>query len=197
MRKTTTTDPIGESSLVEMESTFLQCPLSFEQMQDPVVVFPSGQSYDRKYICQSLLHYPNLDPKSGVYYDKPLRYTTNYALRAILQERRCFVPADDQGFEQAYEKAWREKIANSSSAATAQEPIDNANAAQIIQYNHRRTFQLRTRSFVCRVEQSFAIALMITILCMAVYARTAGDTVESQCKAIYITLSPAAAWYSY
>ena len=88
----------------------LQCPISLERMKDPVVVFPSGHSYDRKYICQSLLYHPNLDPKSGVYFEAPLRYTTNFVLRNILQEMQSFVPHDDSHFEDAYKKAWHEKI---------------------------------------------------------------------------------------
>lgn len=87
----------------------LQCPISLERMEDPVVVFPSGHSYDRKCICASLLIFPCLDPKSGVYYDKPLCIVTNFAMRSLLIDMDALVPYNDSHFANEYKRAWEQR----------------------------------------------------------------------------------------
>lgn len=87
--------------------SFLICPISLTIMEDPVILHPSGISYDRYHICQSLLNLPNLDPSTGRRYDHPLSYVTNYALRRFIQSQGCFNAYDDSNFQMAYDEVWR------------------------------------------------------------------------------------------
>jgi hypothetical protein len=87
----------------------LMCPISYDRMQDPVILIPSGITYDCEQICKSLLHHPNLDPSSGVRYDSKLQYCDNLAVRQLLTETygdKAFQKYDDSGFQTRYEKAW-------------------------------------------------------------------------------------------
>lgn len=174
----------------------LQCPLSFEQMQDPVVLFPSGHSYDRKYICESLLHFPNLDPKSGVYFDQPLSYATNFGLRNLLQEKGALVvPYDDAYFAQAYQKAWREKVVQQS-------PQHHGAPARHHHHERRNPPRQRRRrqTFLCNLQDVGVALLMGSAICIGVWVAAEADQqflrqLERQCE-LFRTWSPAVAWYS-
>ena len=87
----------------------LLCPISCDVMEDPVILLPAGMTYDRKQICKSLLHHPNLDPSSGVRYDGKLQYCDNVAVRQLLMETygdKAFRKYDDSGFQPRYQEAW-------------------------------------------------------------------------------------------
>ena len=87
----------------------LLCPISCDVMEDPVILLPAGMTYDRKQICKSLLHHPNLDPSSGVRYDGRLQYCDNLAVRQLLMETygdKAYRKYDDSGFESRYQEAW-------------------------------------------------------------------------------------------
>jgi TPR repeat protein len=87
----------------------LLCPISCDVMEDPVILLPAGMTYDRKQICKSLLHHPNLDPSSGVRYDGKLQYCDNVAVRQLLMETygdKAYRKYDDSGFQPRYEEAW-------------------------------------------------------------------------------------------
>jgi hypothetical protein len=78
-------------------------------MEDPVILLPAGMTYDRKQICESLLHHPNLDPSSGVRYDSKLQYCANVAVRQLLMETygdKAYRRYDDSGFQPRYQDAW-------------------------------------------------------------------------------------------
>ena len=75
------------------------CPISLEEMKDPVVLVPSGISYDRKSICASLLRSPTLDPKTNVRYSEPLDYCDNVDLRLHLAHYERY---DDSEFRRMY-----------------------------------------------------------------------------------------------
>jgi hypothetical protein len=78
-------------------------------MEDPVILLPAGLTYDRKQICKSLLHHPNLDPSSGVRYDSKLQYCDNVAVRKLLMETygdKAYRKYDDSGFQPRYQEAW-------------------------------------------------------------------------------------------
>lgn len=187
----------------------LQCPLSFEQMEDPVVVFPSGHSYDRKSICQSLLHFPNLDPKSGLYYDKPLRYTTNFALRNILQDMQALVPYDDSGFAEAYTKAWRDKVAQEQSVLPDHELAEMRQHFPGERLVHRIRFFLRRHVFdrtlgrfgKQRVVQCVLLLFILVLtacICSVVFESSAKERLvekENMLCSRYRIFSPAEAWY--
>jgi hypothetical protein len=89
------TPPNMDAAYVE---ALLTCPISFERMQDPVVL-PSGHTYDRQSITASLLKQPYLDPKSGVRAKKPLTYAPNFVVRELLQDYGAYVPFDDSRFQ--------------------------------------------------------------------------------------------------
>lgn len=188
----------------------LQCPLSFERMQDPVVLFPSGHSYDRQFLCASLLYYPNLDPKSGVYYKEPLRYTTNYALRNVLQERDQLVPYDDSDFGAAYKQAWQDNAGQQQTNDDDDDYdfLDDDNhgmgAAQHRHdhrrhYHHHRKQQQQQRSSMMRqIYQAAAVILLVTAIsvgvCRAAAAERAAIQRARQCQLLR-TWNPALAWY--
>jgi TPR repeat protein len=87
----------------------LLCPISCDVMEDPVILLPAGMTYDRKQICKSLLHHPNLDPSSGVRYDGKLQYCDNVVARQLLMETygdNAYRKYDDSGFQRRYQEAW-------------------------------------------------------------------------------------------
>jgi TPR repeat protein len=87
----------------------LVCPISCDVMEDPVILLPAGMTYDRKQICKSLLHHPNLDPSSGIRYDGKLQYCDNVAVRQLLMETygdKAYRKYDDSGFQPRYQEAW-------------------------------------------------------------------------------------------
>jgi hypothetical protein len=99
----------GEKMPPSSVQELLLCPISCDVMEDPVMLLPSGMTYDRKQICKSLLQHPNLDPSSGVRYDSKLQYCHNLAVRQLLMETygdKAFKKYDDSGFQTRYEKAW-------------------------------------------------------------------------------------------
>jgi TPR repeat protein len=78
-------------------------------MEDPVILLPAGMTYDRKQICKSLLHHPNLDPSSGVRYAGKLQYCDNVVVRQLLMETygdKAYRKYDDSGFQPRYQEAW-------------------------------------------------------------------------------------------
>ncbi len=92
-----------------VHTTLLLCPISCDVMEDPVMLLPAGMTYDRKEICKSLLHHPNLDPSSGVRYDGKLQYCDNVAVRQLLMETygdKAYRKYDDSGFQPRYQEAW-------------------------------------------------------------------------------------------
>jgi hypothetical protein len=111
----------GERDMLSVPSG-LMCPISYDRMQDPVILIPSGNTYDCEYICKSLLHHPNLDPSSGVRYYSKLQYCDNLAVRKLLMETygdKAFQKYDDSGFQTRYEKAPRNRSGGVGVAAAA------------------------------------------------------------------------------
>jgi hypothetical protein len=122
----------GERELLSVPSG-LMCPISCDRMQDPVILIPSGNTYDCEQICKYLLHHPNLDPCSGVRYDSELQYCDNLAVRQLLMETygdQAFQKYDDSGFQTRYEKAWNSgEIAAAARAAAFAAATQAAEAA--------------------------------------------------------------------
>jgi hypothetical protein len=111
----------GEREMLSMPYG-LMCPISYDRMQDPVILIPSGNTYDCEQICKSLLHQPNLDPSSGVRYDIKLQYCYNLAVRQLLMETygdKAFRKYDDSGFQTLYEKAWNSGEIGAAAARAA------------------------------------------------------------------------------
>lgn len=99
----------------------LECPLSLELMQDPVTLYCTGRqrtmghTYDRQWLCESLLAFPNLDPKSNLRYHhhgQKLIYAPNVPLQKILKRHGLYKPYDDSSFLQKYDKAWKNRYRN-------------------------------------------------------------------------------------
>jgi hypothetical protein len=110
----------GEREILSVPSG-LMCPISYDRMKDPVILIPSGNTYDCEQICKSLLHHPNLDPSSGVRYDSKLQYC-DLAVRQLLMETygdKAFQKYDDSGFQTRYEKAWNSGNDGVAAAAAA------------------------------------------------------------------------------
>jgi hypothetical protein len=86
------------------------------------MLIPSGNTYDCEQICNSLLHYPNLDPSSNVRYDSKLQYCANLAVRKLLMETygdKAFQKYDDSGFQARYKMAWNSGNVGAALAARA------------------------------------------------------------------------------
>jgi hypothetical protein len=121
----------GERDMLSVPSG-LMCPISYDRMQDPVILIPSGNTYDCEYICKSLLHHPNLDPSSGVRYYSKLQYCDNLAVRKLLMETygdKAFQKYDDSGFQTRYEKALNRSGGVGVAAARAEAATARAEAA--------------------------------------------------------------------
>ena len=87
----------------------LKCPLSLDFMEDPVIM--KDHTYDREYLCKSLLTYPNLEPFTNTRFDKRASYCDNVAIRQLLMQEKgdaAYKRYDDSSFAEAYEKAWNE-----------------------------------------------------------------------------------------
>jgi U-box domain len=78
-------------------------------MQDPVTLFPSGLTFDKKSICLWLSKHPNQDPVTQILYDKhTLMFADNIALRQILMQvhgDEAYVKYDDTIFRTQYLEA--------------------------------------------------------------------------------------------
>jgi hypothetical protein len=118
VRRRDTTKMEGEREILSVPS-LLMCPLSYDRMQDPVILIPSGNTYDCELICKSLLRHPHLDPSSGVRYVSKLQYCDNLAVRQLLMETygdKAFKKYDDSGFQTRYDKAWNSGNAGAAAA---------------------------------------------------------------------------------
>jgi tetratricopeptide (TPR) repeat protein len=112
----------------------LTCPISLDYMQDPVTLVQSGQTYDKASLCESLLQYPNLCPKTGQHFDKKLNYIDNYDAREDLTYYLgddSYQSYDDSIFKRQYEALWSERV----NVITT--PIDDL-AALLFGMNRRR-----------------------------------------------------------
>ena len=93
------------------EGNSLVCPISLEIMHDPVVVTESGITYDREYLCNSLLAHPDLEPATLQHYDRPIDYCPNIAVRNMvtnLYGDSYFQKYNDDEFKVQYERKWNE-----------------------------------------------------------------------------------------
>jgi TPR repeat protein len=84
----------------------LYCPITLEPMEDPVMLYPTGHSYDRRAISMWLLRNPDKDPKGGVV-DEPFSLVPNYGLRALLDHfGLSWREHVEQDFDNRYREAW-------------------------------------------------------------------------------------------
>lgn len=105
------TAPRNDRSFLE---NALFCPLSLDIIRDPVILCctdPSektyGHVYDKEMLCQSLLMYPNLCPKSNMRYKAPLYYVPCLVLQNFLKEHNLYKPYNDEHFKKAYFQSQR------------------------------------------------------------------------------------------
>jgi uncharacterized protein len=90
-------------------NALLQCPISLDRMQDPVTLFPSGHTFDKKSICVWLLTNPDCDPMSQKKYDTPMSIADNISLRQLLMQQHgdtAYVKYDDSVFQNEYLIKW-------------------------------------------------------------------------------------------
>jgi Sel1 repeat/U-box domain len=88
------------------ENDALVCSISFDRMQDPVLVIPSGHTYDKKFLCDWLLLHPNQDPMTpGEQCDPALMFADNIALRKVQIQQHgdgAYVKYDNTSFQKDY-----------------------------------------------------------------------------------------------
>jgi len=85
------------------------CPISGKMLQDPVLLLPSGITYDKKFLCQELLREPNVDPFSQQRYKEKLRYCDNRLVQKLLIQKlgqSAYRPYKDDGFQSRYDQIW-------------------------------------------------------------------------------------------
>lgn len=63
------------------------CPISGKMLQDPVLLLPSGITYDKKFLCQELLREPDVDPFTRKRYEEKLRYCNNRLVQRLLIQK--------------------------------------------------------------------------------------------------------------
>ncbi len=161
----------------------LLCPISCDVMEDPVILLPAGMTYDRKQICKSLLHHPNLDPSSGVRYDGKLQYCDNVAVRQLLMETygdKAFRKYDDSGFQPRYQEAWNtgKFVGRVTARNNSVEAYERVNALlwgmNLSQINLKGALEL--------VEMLPEDAVMVVLKAMFLDPEIPGLTVESCVK---------------
>jgi tetratricopeptide (TPR) repeat protein len=88
----------------------LTCPISGDIMQDPVILFPSGKTYDRKSICTWLLRNPTpRDPWTNEPLDRHMTYVENREIRETLiyyLGEEAYKQYDDADFKLRYRALW-------------------------------------------------------------------------------------------
>jgi Sel1 repeat/U-box domain len=93
----------------EDENNPLICPISWCQMKDPVMVFPSGHSFDKESLLGWLLMHPSKDPITRVEQETPLTFADNVNLRKVLVAHHgddAYVKYDDTEFQFAMGKKY-------------------------------------------------------------------------------------------
>jgi TPR repeat protein len=161
----------------------LLCPISCDVMEDPVILLPAGMTYDRKQICKSLLHHPNLDPSSGVRYDSKLQYCDNVVVRQLLMETygdKAYRRYDDSGFQPRYQEAWNtaKVVGRVIARSNSVEAYERVNALlwgmNLSQINLKGALEL--------VEMLPEDAVMVVLKAMFLDPEIPGLTVESCVK---------------
>lgn len=88
-----------------------QCPISLDIMKDPVVLIPTGFTFDRENICKALLIQPNRCPVTGSEFTSPLSLVDNVSMRSELIEvygEEAYKRYIDPFFDQNYKQAWNQ-----------------------------------------------------------------------------------------
>lgn len=96
----------------------LICPISLQAFLDPVMVHETGVTYDRKFLCESLRHYPDLEPVWGKKFNRPLCYTENQTVRhlvALVHGESYLQRYDDRTVQKEYQEAWKRRGSSSLS----------------------------------------------------------------------------------
>jgi TPR repeat protein len=79
----------------------LECPISHEIMQDPVIIVQTGHTYDRQTLCQWLEKCPTRCPLTNQVYDEKLWFNDNITARKLLTMYKgdaAYQPFDDSDF---------------------------------------------------------------------------------------------------
>lgn len=101
----------------------LTCPISFDRMQDPVTLVQTGQTYDRKSLCEWLITDPTLCPASNRRFIDKLEYTDNLIARKLLVlyfGDGAYQRHGDSDFEQQYDKAYKKQQLKENDDASVQ-----------------------------------------------------------------------------
>ena len=89
----------------------LLCPISGSIIQDPVVLFPYGVTYDKQHLCRALLNEPHLDPLTRRRFHEKASYCNNLLVQRTLKRQEAYKPYDDGEFQKQYNQAWARQIA--------------------------------------------------------------------------------------
>jgi ankyrin repeat protein len=95
----------------------LTCPISGDIMKDPVILFPSGKTFNRESLCTWLLHNPTPRcPWTNQPLDRHMTYVENREIRDTLiyyLGEEAYVRFDDTDFKDRYQALWNAQHANS------------------------------------------------------------------------------------
>jgi TPR repeat protein/GTPase SAR1 family protein len=93
----------------------LTCPISGDIMEDPVILFPSGKTFNRESLCTWLLRNPMPRcPWTNQPLERHMTYVENREIRDILISHlgeEAYVRYDDSTFKLQYQALWNTRLA--------------------------------------------------------------------------------------
>jgi tetratricopeptide (TPR) repeat protein len=97
----------------------LTCPISGDIMEDPVILFPSGKTFNRESLCTWLLRNPMPRcPWTNHPLERHMTYVENREIRDILiyyLGEEAYVRYDDSTFKVQYQALWNTRLAPADS----------------------------------------------------------------------------------
>lgn len=80
-------------------------------MRDPVILVQSGHTYDREYLCESLLRDRDLCPSTGKRFGEKIEYRDNLQIRQLLtlhMGQSAYQRYNDSEFRRRYAELWND-----------------------------------------------------------------------------------------
>jgi hypothetical protein len=136
--------------LPEDMQRILTCPISGDIMKDPVILFPSGKTFNRESLCTWLLHNPTPRcPWTNQPLERHISFGKNIDIRKMLMENlgdEAFQEYDDFTFKLQYQALWNE-------------PTYREIAALLYGMNYRQIDWVEAQEIVSNVNQDDAITV--------------------------------------
>jgi hypothetical protein len=139
-----------KEQLPEDMQRILTCPISGDIMQDPVILYPSGKTFNRESLCTWLLRNPEPRcPWTNQPLDRDKTYVENREIRATLTlylGEEAYVRYDDSTFKLQYQALWNE-------------PTYREIAALLYGMNYKQIDWVEAQKMVSNVNQEDSITV--------------------------------------